>query len=516
MRRLASMAPWAFLPLLALLLASGCRANVSVAIEVGEDGSGTVTVGLILDDEAVDVVGGIEDQLRVDDLADAEWTVEGPNRLPTGDTTVTATKSFDSPQRLPDVLDEIAGPGVFENVALTRHRSFARTEWRLNGRVDLSGGLDLFSDPELAETLSGLPLGRTTAELAELAGCPGGDCDPADAFEMELTAALPGGPSAEDDGAHWTIGLGDLSSTRFEVEGVLTDREPRMWRNGAIVAGVLAILVTLFLSVRYVVAGRMEGPPRAVRSPRTSRRAGEIVEEHPADGGETGERRLELLVLGGIGVIWDPGGDPEGLLVRYVREQGGIADPREIADRYRSASLGHVSTAQFWSSIGVQGEADQLDRAYLERVQMRRDVLPFLDRMKERGLPVACLTNAVLPWSVLLRERLGLDDLMAHWVVSGEVGARKPSQAMFEALRRMSGVPFRNMLLIDSEPPMLEAARSMGMSTVLMRGAALIPEGFPHPVIGGFAELFRSSSAVASAEDSSEGGPSGEGESPGG
>ena len=59
MRRLASVAPWAFLPLLALLLASGCRANVSVAIEVGEDGSGTVTVGLILDDEAVDVVGAV-------------------------------------------------------------------------------------------------------------------------------------------------------------------------------------------------------------------------------------------------------------------------------------------------------------------------------------------------------------------------------------------------------------------------------------------------------------------------
>jgi putative hydrolase of the HAD superfamily len=272
------------------------------------------------------------------------------------------------------------------------------------------------------------------------------------------------------------------------------------------VAGVLAILVTLFLLARYAVAGRMGRPPRATRPPRTSRRAGEILEEYPADGGEAGERRLELLVLGGIGVIWDSGGDPEGLLVRYVREQGGIADPREIADRYRSASLGHVSTAQFWSSIGVKGEADQLDRSYLERVKLRRDVLPFLDRMKERGLPVACLTNAVLPWSVFLREHLGLDELMAHWVVSGEVGARKPSQAMFEALRRMSGVPFRNMLLIDSEPPMLEAARSMGMSTVLMRGAALIPEGFPHPVIGGFAELFRPSTKAAPAEYGASGG----------
>ena len=163
------MAPWAFLLLLAVLTAGGCRVDASVAIVVDGDGSGTVTVGLILDDEAVDLVGGIEEQLRIDDLADAEWTVVGPNRLPTGDTTVTATKSFDSPERLADVLDEIVGPGVFEDVTLTRHRTFARTEWRLNGRVDLSGGLELFSDPELAETLSGLPLGRTTAELAELA-----------------------------------------------------------------------------------------------------------------------------------------------------------------------------------------------------------------------------------------------------------------------------------------------------------------------------------------------------------
>lgn len=504
MRRLASMAPWAFLLLLAVLTAGGCRVDASVAIVVDGDGSGTVTVGLILDDEAVDLVGGIEEQLRIDDLADAEWTVVGPNRLPTGDTTVTATKSFDSPERLADVLDEIVGPGVFEDVTLTRHRTFARTEWRLNGRVDLSDGLDLFGDVELAETLSGLPLGRTTAELAELAGCSAADCDLVDAFELELTVALPGGPPVDADGARWTINLGDVISTRFDVKGVINDRSPRMWRNGAIAAGVMAVLAALFVLARHAVAGRADGPPLAARPPRTSRRSNEIVEEHPGDD-DVGERRLELLVLGGIGVIWDSGGDPEGLLVRYVREQGGVADPHEIADRYRSASLGHVSTAQFWSSIGVKGDADKLDRAYLERVQLRRDVLPFLDRMKERGLPVACLTNAVLPWSVLLRERLGLDELMAHWVVSGEVGARKPSQAMFEALRRMSGVPFRNMLLIDSEPPMLEAARSMGMSTVLMRGAALIPEGFPHPVIGGFAELFRPSGTAATAGDDAPG-----------
>ena len=47
------------------------------------------------------------------------------------------------------------------------------------------------------------------------------------------------------------------------------------------------------------------------------------------------------------------------------------------------------------------------------------------------------------------------------------------------------------MLLIDSEPATLEAARALGMSTVLLRGKALVPEGFSHPVIDGFAGLFR-------------------------
>jgi len=46
-------------------------------------------------------------------------------------------------------------------------------------------------------------------------------------------------------------------------------------------------------------------------------------------------------------------------------------------------------------------------------------------------------------------------------------------------------------LLIDSDSATLEAARGMGLSTVLLRGTALIPEGFPHPVIDGFAELFK-------------------------
>ncbi len=401
-------------------------------------------------------------------------------------------------------MDEIVGPGVFENVTLERHRSFAQTEWRLIGWINLSGGLEIFSDSAVTETLSGLPLGRTYDELVELFGCPNISCSPGDGFKLEFLAKLPGVLESKAQEMIWTVGLGDSAPTLFEASGTLTDRAPRIWRNAAVVSGILAVLATLFIVARVALIRRADGLPRAERPRRTSRRSAETLDERPmVDGGSA--KRLELLVLGGVGVVWDFGGDPEGLLVRFVRERGGIADSREIADRYRSASLGHVSVSEFWASIGVHGDAEQLDRSYLEWVDPRPDVIPFLRRMKDRDLQVACLTNSILPWSVQLRERLGLDELILHWIVSGEVGARKPSQAMFEALRRISGVPFHNMLLIDSEAPTLEAARSMGMSTVLMRGSALIPEGFSHPVIGGFAELFRPSAKPPTREDSIEG-----------
>ena len=89
-------------------------------------------------------------------------------------------------------------------------------------------------------------------------------------------------------------------------------------------------------------------------------------------------------------------------------------------------------------------------------------------------------------------------------MISGEEGARKPSQAMFEALRRTSGVSFTNMLLIDSEVSTLEAAKGLGISTVLLKGSALIPEGFPHPVINSFAELFRPSDSQPDPKTESE------------
>ena len=479
-------------------VSAACRVDATVTLEVAGDGTGTVAVALELDAAAVDALGGLDDRVRVDDLLSAGWEVSGPTTDGAGVGRISAVKPFGSPERLAGVLAEVAGPTAFRDVSLVRERSFARTTWRLTGIVDLSEGLDLLADPDLAEVLDGLPFARTEGELALLAGCVEASCNAADSFNLVLVAAMPtteadGGSDAPGVVDSWTVALGDRTPPLFHATGVLEDRAPRTWLAISMIAAGLLLLVVVFQALRLLRA-RRRARTGVDRRPAPARPSAEILEE-PSDPTRAVRRELRLVVLGGIGVVWDAGGDPEGLLVPFVREQGGVVDPREVADRYRAVSLGQMSSEDFWASVGVSGSVEALDAGYLSRVRMRADVLPFLDRMEQRSMPVACLTNAVLAWSEQLRRRFGLEGRIEPWVASGGVGARKPSQAMFEALRRMSGVAFGDMLLIDSDPATLEAARGLGMSTVLLRGAALVPADFGHPVIDGFADLFRTREA---------------------
>jgi len=482
-----------------LLVLTGCRADATVTVEVATDGSGTVGVAVELDAKAVMAIGSFNERVRVDDLVVAGWRIDGPTTDASGSVRITATKAFDHPDRLATVLAEVIGPSVISDVYLDRYRKFAQTTWRLSGKIDLSEGLGLLTDDDLAAALDGLPFARSDGELAELAGCPDGSCDPARSFSLTLVAVMPiGSDESTLDGRavgpterRWTVVLGDPAPLRFSAESVLEDSAPKIWRTVATIAGGLLVATLAFHGLRVLLSRRRKLGESVGGASDSKVGVPETIQEGRPPVATTSGRELRLVVLGGIGVVWDPGNDPEGLLVPYVRGLGGVVDPSEVADRYRAASLGQLSSAEFWSSVGVSGDPVALDADYLSRVRMRADVLPFLDKMDERGLPVACLTNSVLSWSLQLRQRFGLDDRVDPWVASGEIGARKPSQTMFEALRRMSGVDFTDMLLVDSEPATLEAARGLGMSTVLLRGSALVPEGFSHPIIDGFAALFR-------------------------
>jgi hypothetical protein len=156
----------------ALVLAAGCQLDLAVDIRVDDDGSGVVTIGVGLDDDALARAGNLEEQLYVDDLRQAGWTVSEPTRE--GELTwVRASKPFADPDAGTSVLAEVTGPdGAFREFVVTREGSALGTTSRVRGVVDLTAGPAVFSDAELAAALDGDPFGGTLTSIEEEEGRP--------------------------------------------------------------------------------------------------------------------------------------------------------------------------------------------------------------------------------------------------------------------------------------------------------------------------------------------------------
>ncbi len=216
--------------------------GVDVGFDVARDGSGEVQVAVTLDAEASGRVD-LADQLRVDDLQRAGWTVAGPQRTDDGSTVVTATKSFATPEAAAEVLEEVSGPdGPLRDFEVARRSSFLSTTYAFDGLVDLSAGIEGFSDDELRVALQGSGFSLAGAELEEAIGG-----EVADTFRFEVHTQLPGALSAPPpglvtaDGAVWRPAVGD--SVPVSATSKLLHTERLVWLALAAASALAAAVV---------------------------------------------------------------------------------------------------------------------------------------------------------------------------------------------------------------------------------------------------------------------------------
>ena len=223
--------------LFVILGGGGCRATLTAGLDVGSDGHGTVRAAIGLDDEAVRTFGDLRAELRVDDLRQAGWEVEGPEKEDDGLTWVRASRPFSDAEGANQALAQLSGPGgPLRDLRLTRSRSLLRTRTQLSGVVDLSGGIAGFSDPELAakvgDTLP-LDLDRLRRELG-----PDADQELQVSFSTRLPGSIRSNASAQEDGrAVWQPALGQQLRIEASAEGL------------ALVPLVPAVAVLLLLMV---------------------------------------------------------------------------------------------------------------------------------------------------------------------------------------------------------------------------------------------------------------------------
>jgi hypothetical protein len=232
----------ALLVALVIVLTGACRVKTDIGIDVQSDGSGTVTVAIGFDDDAMTHIGNLGATLRTDDLTKAGWTVQAPQKDTDGFTYVRLSKPFANPSQADAVFAEIAGTGgPFRQFHLARTRSFARTEMTFTGTVDFSAGLTSFTDSGLAQQLDGKPLGQDIATIEQRLG------EPIDrVFTFRVLVRLPGDVTSNSttkvaNGAVWEPKLSDSAPSALVAKG-------SSWRVGTIAftaVGAIALMTLL-------------------------------------------------------------------------------------------------------------------------------------------------------------------------------------------------------------------------------------------------------------------------------
>jgi putative hydrolase of the HAD superfamily len=85
------------------------------------------------------------------------------------------------------------------------------------------------------------------------------------------------------------------------------------------------------------------------------------------------------------------------------------------------------------------------------------------------GLTTGLLSNS---WTVEDYDRGLIDELFDAYVISGEVGLRKPDPAIYSLAAERMGLPPEAIAFVDDLPGNLKPARALGMTTIVHRGDA--------------------------------------------
>jgi hypothetical protein len=228
-----------------LLLATGCRLDVDIAVSMAADGSGTLSVRAVADAELVDAAPAAIERLLVDDLVEDGWTVDGPTINDDGGATVVLTHRFDDDTDLTALMQAIGPPII--NPSVTRELTaddvgrIVAADTTVTATLGLPDGFGAFADPELVSVLGGQPF------AADLDGR-----SPGDVMSVDLTIALPDTSSDGDEKIETFTA--PLDGSTIDISMTAQQRTERPRSVADVVATVLAVVLVLWViaSVSFI------------------------------------------------------------------------------------------------------------------------------------------------------------------------------------------------------------------------------------------------------------------------
>lgn len=462
-------------------LLAACEVDVGVGIDVAADGSGTVAVDTRLDTSAIGTIGEVDELLDFDDAERAGWEITA-EATEDGGVVVFASKTVAGPGGWQSTLDEILGPGVFDDVRVVSDDDGGQL---LAFELDLREGWDLLADDGLTESLGGEPFGVPVEQLTG-----GRAIDDVIAVELDVSVRNldEGVPTTESFRPRFD---GEPLRVNLTASEANSTADLLRWISWSLffLAGLAAVL-----AVTGIVLQRRSDRLRPAPTPSTlaSRVPGRASLDTPTAAAEPTRppETVRLVVIEPLSVLYGETRSLDHVVLPFVRDHGGDARADTVEDGFRSLLAGATDTAAFWGLCGVDGDAADLDAELVAGRRLHAGVGSFFAEMQRRRIPVAATTDDASEWSASCRERDRLRSVWP-WLVSAEVGALRSNVGMFEVLRRESSIAHSHCLYVDSDLDTLDAARDLGMKTALFDPGDLeLPAVVGHPVITDLKSLF--------------------------
>ncbi len=172
------------------------------------------------------------------------------------------------------------------------------------------------------------------------------------------------------------------------------------------------------------------------------------------------------VILDMMGVIFKVTDDVNDLLVPYIQKRNEMISAEKINEMYLRASLGEISSFDFWKELGFGDEYLEIEREYLDTcLEIDPDFIGVAKPLTKNYF-LAILSNDVKEWSNYLCTKFGLNRLFKIVVVSGEVGYRKPDKRIYNVLlNRIQSSPL-DCVFVDDRSKNLRPASEIGIKTI--------------------------------------------------
>lgn len=166
-------------------------------------------------------------------------------------------------------------------------------------------------------------------------------------------------------------------------------------------------------------------------------------------------------------------GMPKGSVLRLLQAAYEADQDANPIARYERGEIDRDSFEQLLveqlDRAGYRVPREQLVLRLFAGMQPHGEVWDLVAQARAGGVRTVLLSNS---WGVEEYPRARLAEVFDDLVISGEVGIRKPSPAIYMLAAERAGVPPEGCAFVDDLERNVEVARQLGMFGVLHREAA--------------------------------------------